>query len=109
MTRAPDGTTVEDPYQVLGLSPGATTEEIRAAYLRLVRDHPPERSPEQFERIRDARATLQDPWLRARHLLRDADPERPLASLLDDSPPPRRFTGPGPWLSALRDSASRKR
>ena len=108
MTRAPEVTAAGDPHEVLGLAPGASAEEVQAAYLRLVREYPPERAPARFEQIRDARATLQDPWRRARHLLRDADPALPLASLLDSALPPRRFVGPAPWLSALREGARRR-
>ena len=43
---------MSDPYQVLGVSPGASIEEIRRAYWEQVRAHPPERDPEAFKRIR---------------------------------------------------------
>jgi len=56
-----------DPIEVLGISRDATDEEIRAAYLLKVREHPPDRSPEQFEQIRDAYEVLRDPRRRLRH------------------------------------------
>ena len=34
-----------DPYEVLGLEPGATHAEIRAAYLRLAKKHHPDKNP----------------------------------------------------------------
>ncbi len=43
-----------DPYRVLGVSRGASADEVRQAYFRLVREHPPERDPEEFKRIREA-------------------------------------------------------
>ena len=43
-----------DPTDVLGISPEATDEDIRAAYLLKVREYPPDRSPEQFEKVREA-------------------------------------------------------
>ena len=43
-----------DPREVLGVSQDAGEEEIRAAYVRKVKEHPPDRSPEEFERIRNA-------------------------------------------------------
>ena len=44
----------EDPRQVLGIDAEAGEEEIRAAYLRKVKEYPPDRSPREFERVRDA-------------------------------------------------------
>jgi len=55
----------ENPYQVLGVSPTASDDEIRRAYFQLVREHPPEREPEQFKRIRAAYEILRDPLQRA--------------------------------------------
>ena len=43
-----------DPREVLGVNQDAGEEEIRAAYVRKVKEHPPDRTPEEFERIRDA-------------------------------------------------------
>jgi curved DNA-binding protein CbpA len=91
-----------DPRAVLGLSLNATEEEIRAAYLRKVKEYPPERSPEQFEKIRDAYETLRDPRRRMRSLLLSADPEAPLASLAGMEGPQRRFAGPQQWLEVLK-------
>ena len=48
-------------WAVLGISINASEEEIRSAYLAKVKEHPPDRSPEEFERIRDAYETLRDP------------------------------------------------
>ena len=93
---------VPNPRDVLGVSATATDEDIRAAYLLKVKEHPPDRSPEQFERIRDAYDLLRDPRRRARHLILSVDPGAPLASLLADHPRSRQFVGPQPWLDALK-------
>jgi preprotein translocase subunit Sec63 len=95
--------THEDPREILGVAPNAGDEEIRAAYLRKVKENPPDRSPAAFERIRDAYEILGDPRRRAFHLLLSVDPEAPLVSLLPTRTPERRFTGPGPWLAVLRE------
>ena len=91
-----------DPRQVLGVEADASEEEIRAAYLRRIKEHPPESSPEEFERIRDAYETLRDPRRRAQSLLFSADPEAPMISLIADRRTDRRFVGQGPWLTALK-------
>jgi curved DNA-binding protein CbpA len=44
----------ENPYKVLGIERDATEAEIKSAYFGLVREHPPERDPEGFKRIRAA-------------------------------------------------------
>ena len=61
--------THDDPRQVLGISPEAGDEEIRAAYLRKVKEYPPDRAPREFEKVRDAYEILRDPRRRTRQLL----------------------------------------
>jgi curved DNA-binding protein CbpA len=88
--------------EVLGIPLNAGDEEIRAAYLRKVKEHPPDQSPEQFEKIRDAYETLRDPRRRVRDMLLSADPEAPLGALIEGEKPQRRFLGPHPWLEVLK-------
>lgn len=92
----------DDPWAVLGLTPGAGDEQVRAAYLAKVKEHPPDRSPQQFERIRDAYEMLRDPRRRHQRTLLWADPHAPLSSLLSDEGNAKRFAGPEPWLAVLR-------
>ncbi len=53
-----------DPYNVLGVSPNASDEELHAAYRRLVREHHPDHnrgsaeSARRFEEIQDAYARI---------------------------------------------------
>jgi len=94
--------TNDDPLQVLGVSPEAGDDEIRAAYLRKVKEYPPDRDPREFEKVRDAYESLRDPRRRVRQLLA-ADPNQPLAGLLEGRKAERRFTGPEPWLTVLRE------
>ena len=93
----------EDAWKILGVAPNAGDVEIRAAYLRKVKENPPDRAPEQFERIRDAFELLRDPRRRALQTLMAADPSAPLVSLLPAQAAERRFTGPGPWLAVLKE------
>jgi DnaJ-class molecular chaperone len=57
----------KDYYQVLGVAPGSTEEEIRRAYRRLALQHHPDRNPgdrqaaERFKEISEAYAVLVDP------------------------------------------------
>jgi DnaJ-domain-containing protein 1 len=89
-------------WTVLGIRIHAGEEEIRSAYLRKVKEHPPDQSPEEFERIRDAYEILREPRRRVRDMLLSADPEVPLVCLVEGQPLPRRFAGPGPWLEVLK-------
>lgn len=41
-------------YEILELEPGASQTEIKKAYFRLLRKHPPESDPEQFQKLREA-------------------------------------------------------
>ncbi len=91
-----------DALKILGVAAKASAEEIRAAYLLKVREHPPEQSPEEFERIRDAYETLRDPRRRAREMFLAADPSEPLVSLIAGERAPRRFVGPHPWMEVLK-------
>ncbi|HEX9731916.1 MAG TPA: J domain-containing protein [Thermoanaerobaculia bacterium] len=92
----------DTPETILGVTPEAGDEEIRAAYLRNVEEFPPDRSPREFERVRDAYEALRDPRRRRTRIL-DADPEAPFASLLEGMPMERRHVGPEPWLAAIRE------
>jgi curved DNA-binding protein CbpA len=69
--------TSESPYAVLGLSRAATADEIKQAYFAQVRQHPPEREPEAFKRIRAAYDQLKTPEKRIEADMR----------LLEDLPP----------------------
>ncbi len=61
-----------DPYEVLGLKPGATDKEIRAAYRKLAKKHHPDLNPgnrqaeEHFKEISAANELLSDADKRAR-------------------------------------------
>jgi hypothetical protein len=58
-----------NPHDVLGLAADATLEVVRSAYLRLVREHPPERDAEKFREIHSAYTLLNDPMEQAKALL----------------------------------------
>jgi len=87
---------------VLGVSVAASADELRAAYLRKVREHPPERAPHEFERVRDAYAILSDPDRRIEARLFGVRADPRFASLLDGQRNPREHVGPEPWLDVLK-------
>jgi curved DNA-binding protein CbpA len=93
----------EDPWRVLGVGRQADDEEIRQAYLRGVREHPPDRSPLEFERIRDAYDQLRDAQKRAMVLLQSDPCDVPLENLLADFSETHRFLGPTPWLKLIQE------
>lgn len=69
-----------DPYSLLGLKRGASHEEIRRAYFRQVREHPPETDPEAFKTIRAAYEQLRSAEQRAKtdlYLLQAPPPWQP--------------------------------
>ncbi len=92
----------QDPREALGVGPEAGDEEIRAAYLRKVKEFSPDRHPAEFERIRDAYELLRDPRRRTMHMLFAIDPAAPLTMLLQSLPEHRKFLGSKPWLDVLK-------
>jgi hypothetical protein len=81
-----------DPFKTLGVSPDADEAEVRARYLELVKQYPPERDPEKFQEIRTAFDVVKDPLSIARRLLEPPGEEAPeWSSLLETQKqnPPR--------------------
>jgi len=73
-----------DPYETLGLSRQAGDEEIRARYLELVREFPPDRAAERFAAVRAAYEQLRDPAVRMRSLLFEAGGEESIPAMVAD-------------------------
>ncbi len=94
-----------DPYSVLGIEPTAGDEAIRAAYLAKLKLYPPDRAPDEFERVREAYDELRDRRQRARHMLFSTSRDQPIATLLETaiggSGRPR-YVGPDAWLAVLK-------
>ena len=95
--------TLHDPWALLGIEPGASDEEIRAAYRDAVKRHPPDRDPQGFTRLNEAFAALRDPRARAQERLLGPSPLRDLVELQDllraSKRPP---AGPALWLDLIR-------
>ncbi len=86
-----EGPEASSPYAILGVEPDATPAQLRMAYHRQLRDHPPERDPEGFKRVREAYETLRSPRKRAEMALlelRHGPAEFDLNRLRDAPPPP---------------------
>ena len=99
----PDLKDQRTPAEVLEVPSTATADEIRSAYLRKVAAHPPDRDPEEFERVRDAYEILRDPVRRVEDELLAVDPEASLTSVLGGFVERRKFVGPQLWLEAIRE------
>jgi curved DNA-binding protein CbpA len=102
MTTFPSG----NPWAVLGLTADASTAEVRARYVELVKLHPPDRDPDAFERIRDAYRAASDPLARARERLFGPSPVADLDELdrcIADLG--RKPAGAAAWLSVFDDRA----
>jgi len=68
-----------DPFLILGLPREATEGKVRARYLELVKQFPPDRDPSKFREIRAAFEAAKDPLVIARRLAEPPD--------LDEEPP----------------------
>ena len=96
--------TPSDAAKTLGVESSATDSQVRAAYLAKVALHPPDRDPEQFERVRDAYDLMRDPRRLASQVMQGPDPSAPFIELLDKEPvSQRRFVGPDLWMSLLKE------
>ena len=88
--------------EILGVAANASADEIRVAYLDKVKQFPPDRSPEEFEKIRDAYDCLRDPRRQAKAMLLSPDGGATLASLIDDLKTRQLFVGPRLWREVLK-------
>lgn len=75
---------MQDPYATLGLGHDASESEIRARYLKLVREFPPEHEPAKAAEIRAAYDTLRDPIVRLKNQLFDVRCAHTLESLINE-------------------------
>lgn len=87
----------EAAASVLGVAPDADEAEVRRAYLRLIKEHPPDEDPVQFERIRDANEFMSDPYRKLNRIF-NVNPVAPLEAVIDTPC----LVGPEPWIEAVR-------
>lgn len=81
-----------DPFAVLGIEPNADEATVRARYLELVRQYPPDRDPVMFSEIRRAYEAASNPIVMAQRLIESASAEpQPWQELIDEHArrPPR--------------------
>jgi curved DNA-binding protein CbpA len=91
-----------DPWEVLGLEPGATDRQVSKAFLAAAKRYPPAEYPEEFERVQRAHQTLRDPVRRAEMELAKMKPRFSLKSLSGELSAVRKRIGVEPWLDLLR-------
>lgn len=61
---------MQTPYQILNIiTDDASDDEIKQAYLRKVKDNPPDRDQEQFQLIHNAFSAIKDPKSRMNYAL----------------------------------------
>ncbi|KEH98867.1 J domain-containing protein [Clostridium massiliodielmoense] len=58
---------MDNLYGILQIDDKARSIEIKKAYIKMLRQYPPEKSPEQFKKIREAYEILVDPILKAEY------------------------------------------
>ncbi len=72
-----NNSTAFEPLKVLGVPKDASEAEIRARYLELVKQFPPERDPDKFRAVQAAFEAAKDPLLIARRLVEPPSDEAP--------------------------------
>ncbi len=65
MTTSPSS----DPFKILGVPQNASEAELRARYLELVKQFPPDREPDTFREIQTAFEAAKDPLVPAQKML----------------------------------------
>ncbi len=80
-----------NPFAVLGVADDANEATIRARYLELVKEFPPDREPDRFREIQAAYKAASDPLVLA---------QRMLEGLIGSEDPPS-------WQAVIDDQASR--
>jgi curved DNA-binding protein CbpA len=72
-----------NPYLVLGLTVEADDQAIRQAYLRAIKEAPPDSDPKRFQAVSQAYEKIKDQASRHRHILfnRECPADGPLDAL----------------------------
>ncbi len=76
---------MKTPFEILGIAEDADDRQIKKAYLEAVRRYPPERYPEQFQRVRAAFEQIATEKARVGYMLFDTtlpEPEEIVDRLL---------------------------
>lgn len=76
---------MQTPFEMLNIKESASDAEIKEAYLKLVRQYPPDRYPDNFKKIKQAYDTIKTLKDRLAYLLfnvPDPDPEALLLSVI---------------------------
>lgn len=101
---------MRDPYQVLGLAPGATATEIKAAFRRLALRYHPDRNPDNatalnlFRAVSEAFTVLSDPaQRRAYEAARAEKTQRPARPRAGSRPDRKRSTPKARPADAWKD------
>jgi curved DNA-binding protein CbpA len=97
---------MQTPYEILDVAEDANDESIKKAYLGKVREYPPEKNAEAFQRIRDAFEKIQNDKQRRKYrLFHHEKPE--FEALLGRSLCPAAFLRPDAeiFIGALAEGA----
>lgn len=98
-----------DPYQILNIeAKGASDDQIHQAYLKAVRQFPPDKNPEQFQQIRDAYEMIKTQENRLKINLFGIESIQPLSEILPDGAK-RSRVGVELWISMIEAEAKRMR
>jgi curved DNA-binding protein CbpA len=105
--------TERNPFDILGVSPGATDEDVRRAYLALVRKFPPDTAPRRFAEINEANERIKTEKKRLEYELFSKEPgiERPFDALLEQFRGSRKRTPPdyNTMMRFLRECMTRNK
>ena len=79
---------MKTPYEILNIPPGSGDEVIKKGYLAMVRQFPPERFPDEFQRICSAYESIKTEKDRLKFALFDAtlpEADELIRDIMDDA------------------------
>lgn len=91
-----------NPFTILDIEEHADDEAVRAAYVRAIRQSPPDRDPDGFRRIREAYEAIRDTEKRLAFRLFGPPPLPQFEDVFALVPDERQHVGPTLWLNILR-------
>ncbi len=99
-----------NPYEQLQVDVSSSDDEINKAYLKKVRQFPPERAPDKFQEIRVAFEKIKTKRDRIKYDIFKCDPmsmDQLMTHLFDNAP--RRRPQKNTWIQALVSGAGKSK
>jgi curved DNA-binding protein CbpA len=92
-----------NPFYVLKVFHTSTDEEVRNAYISLIREYPPDRSPEKFQEVREAFEEIKHERDRIKRYLAFPRTIDNLSDIIPDKKPERNLLPRSVWNKIIKN------